>query len=109
MRSLSEVSINQSNAQIMKKLYYKNNKPIITTLLSFETIENATKFKEDIKNTYSKENNKKFLSEYCKDISEFNEVLFKLGTNFVTYPESKEMKELIDAVSQMIIVDGAEI
>ncbi len=49
------------------------------------------------------------MCEFCKDISSFAGILFQPGKTFVTFPETKQMKDVIDAIAQSVVMNGAEI
>lgn len=88
------------------KLYYNGSRFVRTRILSFHTLEEATRFYNNYQQTVIKPSEGKEWAEYCKDLASLEGVLYQSNRTYVPYLENKELRELINDLSQLVVYHG---
>jgi hypothetical protein len=77
-----------------------------TRIISFELVEEAQLFHQQYHRSVVASSEGREWAEYCKDISKLEGVLFHYDSMFVPWLESKELRELINDISQLVVYHG---
>jgi hypothetical protein len=88
------------------KLSYSNNCFHKTPILFFDTLPEAVAFYARYQERA--QSNSKLWCEYCRDVSKMEGILYQPGKVYVTNFEG-ELRELMEDVSQLVVVDGAAV